>query len=321
MDKLFAIAVWLLLILPVDALAKPGGGGKSFSGGGRSGGGSVRPSFKPSVKPSVTPRPSFTPKPSISPKPAGGKSFSGSPAPAKGISSTKPPTVSPSIKPKTVSVDMKAVRDHGTVESRTVYKAALQKSESPKTSYTSKGGKTVNVNPSDKKVESVRKMDHDKWINRETRVNKTYHVYQSRPSMFPATAIYHDSFNPWFFMWLMDRSRDDRALWMYHHKSDMDPERYKYLTSKDSQLESRIRQLEIEKLQKDPSYAPKDLDPDLQYDDDFVDAAVNPHKTVPHEEVSSGGGGSWVWLGWLCSIVVIGLIIWGIAYFVFYYEY
>src|SRR5262249_2638704 len=42
----------------------------------------------------------------------------------------------------------------------------------------------------------------------------------------PVTTIYHDSFNPWFWLWLLDRSQHDRDLWVYNHRDEMDQSRY-----------------------------------------------------------------------------------------------
>lgn len=290
--SVLALTASLLLLIPSDALAK---GGKSFSGGS---------GFKSSFKSSPSIKPSF--KPSVSPsiKPSGGKSFSGGSS-----SSSSSNIVSPSVKPKVVSIDLKAVRDHGTVASRTAYKAELKKSEAPKPSYTNKSGKTVQINPKDKKVEEIRK-DTTNWVNRESRSNVTYNHYHNKPPIFAPTSSFNDHFNPWFFMWLMEKSSDDRARWVYHHKEDMDPERYKQLSSKDTQLEARVKQLEKEGVKKDSTYVPKGIDADLQYDDDFVDAVVNPEKEVSDDK-SSGASGGWIAF-WIVIAVIVGFVLFAV---------
>lgn len=328
MRRLTAIALALFLIYASDGFA----GGRTFSGGGRSSsGGRSFSTPKPSPKPSVAPTPKPSPKPSPTPKqvvsPSGNKSFSG----GKSAVQPKPfvvtdtpksqPNVSYSEKPKTASVDLKALRDYGTVRSREKFKESLSKGSEPKPIYTNKSGKTVNIDPKDKRVESVRKVDQSKWASRETRQESTYKDYYSKPPVFAPTSSFNDPFNPWFFMWLMERSSNDRALWVYHHKDQMDPERYKQLSTKDSELDARVKQLEREGTKKDSGYSPKGLDPDLQYDDDFVDAVVNPQNKEASSSSESSSVEFGAFFGWLCFAILIVLLLVGLVYGVFFYEY
>jgi hypothetical protein len=105
--------------------------------------------------------------------------------------------------------------------------------------------------------------------------------------------IYQDPYSNWFWWWLLLQDRDTRALWTYHHQSDMDAARYRDLLAKDQQLESRIRDLEAKKEPRDPTYAPPGLDPDLMYDDGFVEAAINPQPPPPPPASHGLAGAMW----------------------------
>ena len=98
----------------------------------------------------------------------------------------------------------------------------------------------------------------------------------------PVTTVYHDSFNPWFWLWLLDRSQHDRDLWVYNHRDEMDQSRYNDLVQKDADLERRLHDLEQEGVAKDPSYTPPGVDQDLMYDDKQVQQAHT--ETQQHPE-------------------------------------
>lgn len=174
----------------------------------------------------------------------------------------------------------------------------MTKSSAPKSEYVV-GGKTLKIDPQSPKVEGLRnKIDHDKWVNRETRQQTTYAKYQDRPIV-----IYHDPYNSFFWWYLLDRSLDDRARWAYNHKSDMDEQRYKDLLAKDEKLEARIKELEKNKEPKDPNYSFSDVDPDLQYSDEYVDAAYNA------EEKASEPISGWACFGFICLIIVVAIVV------------
>ncbi len=97
----------------------------------------------------------------------------------------------------------------------------------------------------------------------------------------PVTTIYHDSFNPWFWLWLLDRNQRDRDLWVYNHRDEMDQARYNDLVQKDAGLERRLHDLEQEGAAKDPSYTPPGVDQDLMYDDQQVQQAYTENQRHP----------------------------------------
>ena len=197
------------------------------------------------------------------------------------------------------------------VESRQLY----TKGTTPKTEYKTASGTTAKIDPKDAKIERLRgQLDQQKWVNREQRQQQFYGAYYSRP-----VVVYNDPYPSMFWWWMLDRSLEERALWAYHHQSSMDQARYREMCAKDAQLEARVRQLEAQKVARDPNYAPKGMDPDLMYTNDYVDAVYNPHGTLPdddHGESSVTGWGVLKFIFWCC---VIGFVIW-LIWFVFIRE-
>ena len=97
----------------------------------------------------------------------------------------------------------------------------------------------------------------------------------------PVPVVYHDSFNPWFWLWLMDRGQHDRDLWIYNHRDEMDDARYHDLLQKDADLERRLHDIEQQGVTPDSSYTPPGVDQDLMYNDDEVKQAYNEATTHP----------------------------------------
>ena len=212
-----------------------------------------------------------------------GPTFSGG-GPSKGTPSTGPP--SSGSRPGGNSFDSKAAAAKAKEDSR----AAMKKAEAPKTEYKTPSGTTRNIDPKSKQVDSLRNdMTHDKYVTRTARHETVYHNYYGRPPM-----VYSDPYGPLFMYILLDRSLDERAAWAYHHRESMDDARYQELLKRDAALEAKIKKMEADKVARDPSYSLPGVDPDLQYDDDYVEAVYNPQ-----EEPS-------VW-GWTCLLVFFGI--------------
>jgi hypothetical protein len=114
----------------------------------------------------------------------------------------------------------------------------------------------------------------------ETRPSRQETVF-NRYTRQPVNVVYHDSFNPFFWMWLMDRSQRDRDLWVYNHRDEMDQSRYQDLTRKDADLEHRLHDLEQQGVERDPSYTPPGVDKDLMYDDNHVQQAYTENHSHP----------------------------------------
>lgn len=157
-------------------------------------------------------------------------------------------------------------------------KTAFTLGAKPRQTYTTSDGKTHPLDERDKRVEEIRRdIDPGRWVTREQRRRAVF----PNPPPRPVVVIYQDPYSNWFWWWLLAQDLNTRAMWAYHHQSDMDAARYRDLLAKDAQLEKRIHELEAKKEPRDPTYAPPTLDPDLMYDDGFVEAAVNPQPPPP----------------------------------------
>lgn len=300
-------------------------GNNAFAGKGYSSGGGSR-SYSSSSRSFSSPKIST---PSIKPStPSVGKSYSSSSSKSysstpinKSAPSTGPPSKSytnsgtsySSKKPGSTFQSM-AANEQRKSDSR----AAYQKATAPKETYTTPKGNSVTIKKDDVRVIQVRNVTEEKWIHRETRVQTFYSTYYSHP---PLTVVhYNDPYSTFFWLWILDRSLDDRARWAYNHRYDMDDARYRDLLAKDAKLEARIRQLEAEKRARDPNYLPSGMtDPDLPYTDEFVNASRNPTlKPYVGPTFSGFMYGLWcviVWCFYLALIIgVICLVIWLVFY-------
>ena len=111
-------------------------------------------------------------------------------------------------------------------------------------------------------------------VTRPARIYTVFNPYATRPYV-----VYHDPYNSLFWWWLLDRSLDDRAWWAYHHRYDMDPDRYQALLANDQQLQARVDQLESQQAPRDPAYVPAGIDRDLMYSDQYVARAYSNRST------------------------------------------
>jgi len=264
-----------------------GGGGKSYSSGGGSSGGKTT---------------------YASP---GGKSYS------SGNNSTGAAVTSQ--KPAATSYDKLPAAEQKKAESRVAY----QKAQQPRTTYTPPKGDPKPIDLRDKQIGRLRsELDHERWVNRDQRERTFYTTYYMRPLV-----VYNDPYNSFFWLWLLDRSADERAYWAYHHSYDMDRARYQELLTRDAQLEARIRELEQKKVPRDPTYTPPALkdNTDLMYADDYVDAVYNPQPVPaasPDRSYSSRSSGDGSVIGrvffWMFLILLIGAFIALCVWLVFY---
>ena len=311
---LTALLISLLLSQPVYAGkggggGGGGGGGRSFSGGGGgrsfSGGGGGR-SFSGGSKPSYSaPKPS-TPsgggktfsggsKPSTT---TGGKSYSGTSTATK----TNTTTNNVSIKPGKTNFDSIGTKEQMKAESRALY----NKGNAPKSEYKTSDGKTAKIDPKDAKIERLQgQLDQQKWVNRQQRQETFYGVYYSRPMV-----IYHDPYPSYFWWWMLDRTIEERAMWAYCHRADMDSARYQAMLAKDAQLEARIKQLERQGTKADPTYVPKGMDRDLMYSNDYVDAVYNPTVASTPTHAPADAGVALKVILWVFGIAFLVWFVW-----------
>jgi hypothetical protein len=150
------------------------------------------------------------------------------------------------------------------------------------------------LNPTAPQVTTVRNyVTHERYVTYEHRSSVFYGPYYAHP------VYYNDWYSPFLMGYLLSSAvnSNDRAYWVYCHQHDMEEARYRELLAKDSELQARIRVLEAKNAARDPNFVLPSMadNPDLQYNHDFVKAAVNdqgpPPAQVPVGYDNSGSGG------------------------------
>lgn len=133
---------------------------------------------------------------------------------------------------------------------------------------------------------------------RGVRIQNVFQTYYTRPYV-----VYHDSYSSYFWWWLLDQSAENRAMWAYQHRADMDSERYQALLNQDAQLQARVEQLEAQQTPVDPNYAPAGLDRDLMYTDAHVEHAYQIRPTRQ-------GSVMFAIFGWILIAGVLYCFVW-----------
>jgi hypothetical protein len=106
------------------------------------------------------------------------------------------------------------------------------------------------------------------YSTRSVRIRNYFAPYWARP-----VVVYNDNYSSLFWWWLLDQSLEDRALWVYNHRANMDDARYRALVYQDLALENRVAELEQRQTPVDPNYVPTGMDRDLMYTDKYVNHA------------------------------------------------
>lgn len=172
--------------------------------------------------------------------------------------------------------DTSAAAAQRRVESRKAYTAgqAPRPTYQPRVARPGAPAESRPIDPTDGRVRELRRqLDQQRWVTRELRLRSYYQPY------YGSTVVYYrDPYNSLFWHWLLVQDLNTRARWTYHHRSVMDDARYRDLLRHDARLEARVRELEAEKLPRDPTHVPAALarDADAMYSDEWVDAVVNP---------------------------------------------
>jgi hypothetical protein len=139
----------------------------------------------------------------------------------------------------------------------------------------------------------------DIYSTRSVRIHTWFAPYYSRPLV-----IYNDNYSSFFWWWLLDQSLEDRAMWAYNHRYDMDDARYRSLVYQDLALEQRVQELEQRGAPQDPNYVPANMDRDLMYTDKYVNRAYATRPTHNGRIIFAfimvptmiGVGGFFIWL-------------------------
>lgn len=310
-------------------------GSKNYSSGGSLFGGSKADS--PSKYSSGKSTPPAATNPSAS---SGGKSYSSGKSPpadtpnastssgSKYSSGVPPPSsnsgTANSRKPTSSSFNSGLSESAKKQESKIAY----EKATAPKASFTDSQGKTVNVNPADKRVETIRTIPVEKYTTRNVRVQNFYGPTYGSPIPQQYSMFQHDPFyNVWFWMWLMDRNRCPEGVYydhLYNHRKNISDEQWKELVKKDAQLEVKLAALEKERNGvRNEAYVPPQFadNPDLMYTDKLVEASVNPVAvTVPEPEPEEEATGEVSNAGWWVLGIMLGLGVLGVIFYLVFVK-
>jgi hypothetical protein len=196
------------------------------------------------------------------------------------------------------SYDSAAAEAQRKAESRSAY----TKGQQPRPNYTDSQGNTRPLDPSDRRVEDLRRqLDPDRWATRERRQGDVF----GTPAAPGPVVVYRDPYSNVFWWWLLSRSLEEQAQWAYHHRNDMDEARYRDMLARSKGLEDQVRKLEAGNVSRDPTYVPAGVDPDLVYTDEYVDAVWNPQHfpSLTEEDVRAA-------LKVVAVVAVLALLIW-----------
>ena len=140
---------------------------------------------------------------------------------------------------------------------------------------------------------------------RVERQNVVYERYYS----YPQAVHYNDPYSTFFTLWLLDRSLDTQARWVYNHQGTDTQQRIDDLYNKNAALRAKVKELEDKKEVKDPTYVPDGIDTDLMYDDDYVEAAKSSNSSISFGDVCT-----------VFSTVLILCFFASVIYFIFFHK-
>jgi hypothetical protein len=130
--------------------------------------------------------------------------------------------------------------------------------------------------------------------------SRPYDWYYSQPTFYVGGG-YSSAF--WWMM-MTDWTAERRAYWLYHNQANIERDAYER-GMKDAAVAAEIAKLKAQGVKPNPDYVDKEFsdNPDLMYDQDYVEAAYNP---VVVEEHSSGVG---TVLLWFLVIIIAGAVV------------
>jgi hypothetical protein len=187
--------------------------------------------------------------------------------------------------------------------SRKEYVAQQKASAPPKEKYVRSDGKEVKIDAKSKVTETIRNRPSTDYTPERRTVRVTEHVthyhyhhpyswYGSQPYVYVGNG-YSSSFF-WIMMYEWDAQR--RADWLYHNRDRIERSAYDQ-GIRDAQVQARLSELERQRVPRNRDYIDRDFtsNPDLMFDDDYVEAAYNPQIRVsapPSQVVVSNHGSS-----------------------------
>ena len=262
--KKFLLSLLLAVGLMVGPAIQTADAGKSFGGSDNS---STPPSRPP---PAASPSPS-RPAPS-SPAPS-----RPTPASPSTPSPSRPqPAPAASARPKT-NFDSGAARSAKIESSRGEVASVRSKPATayqPRPTYVSPSGVSRPIVVNDPVVIHLRSnYSYNTYSTRSTRYTTVFGPGYG--SYYHTTYVYSDPINPFFYGYMISRmAAEDRAMWAYNHRREIDDARYREMCAHDALLDARVRELESRGVARNAAYCPPGVDLDLQYSDDYVKAAT-----------------------------------------------
>jgi hypothetical protein len=199
--------------------------------------------------------------------------------------------------------------------SRKEYVAQQKASAPPKEKYVASNGKEVKVDTQSKVTEKIRSRPSTEYTPERRTVRVTEHVthhhyhhpyswYGSQPYVYVGNG-YSSAFF-WIMMSEWDSQR--RADWLYHNRDRIERSAYDQGV-RDAQVQARLNELERQRIPRNRDYIDRDFanNPDLMFEDGYVEATYNPtiRVTAPPAVASSDGSSVGTVLLW---IVLIGAV-------------
>jgi len=104
-------------------------------------------------------------------------------------------------------------------------------------------------------------------------------------------------------------SAERRAMWLYNNRSNIESSAYQR-GAQDAEVQARLAALEAQGTAPNPDYVDPELadNPDIQYSQEYIEAAYNP--TVVASSGGSGAGDAFVWV----LVIFVGIVaVWFVA--------
>jgi len=199
--------------------------------------------------------------------------------------------------------------------SKRIYAETHKATAPPRSTYTTSTGKTVNVQADSKTVKIIRDKPSTSYTPErraeryETHVHNhhyshPYNWYSSQPTYYVGGG-YSSS-----FWWMMSEwSAERRAAWFYHNQHNIERDAYER-GLRDSAVAAEVARLRARNEAVNSSYVDLQFadNPDLMYDQKYVEAAYNPTIVPPSQP--GDGSGVLVFFGILAGLAVIAGLVW-----------
>lgn len=197
-------------------------------------------------------------------------------------------------------------------QSQRKYESTKKATAPPKSSYTSSSGKTVNVRKDSTAVQTMRSRPSTDYTpaarTQRTEVHITNYGYSHPYSYYRSYDPYYvgGGYSSAFWWMMMEWNAERRARWLYHNQANIESAAYQK-GMQDAAVAAELARLKAENTVADPNYIDSEFkdNPDLMYDQDYVEAAYNPTVVPP----SSGAGTAVTILLWLiiiCFLCYVG---------------